>query len=112
MPLNYIKSVKHPPNTLYYILNNGDIKFRKNNTKYIHKKPDGVIRGVALAFDDLIHIYRLHQQGMKIKALCRQFGISYYYFKKIKNFFSEVLSDEIVDSNDNLEHNSYLVAGF
>jgi hypothetical protein len=98
MPLNYIKPHNNAPNTLYYKLKNGDIKTRKNNVSYVYKKPTGIFVGTNLSYDEVFHMYQLYQQGMKIKALCCQFDISYYYFKKICKFVQglpvKVLSDE------------------
>jgi hypothetical protein len=86
MPLKYIRNHQRATNTLCYKLSNGDIKIRQNNVNYIYKKPRGVITGTSFTYDEVLLIYDLYEQGMKINALCRYFNISYYYFKKIKEF--------------------------
>jgi hypothetical protein len=82
MTLNYIQLPHAETNTLYYQLLNGQIKTRPNNPHYIHKKPNGLIKGTNLTLVDLFHIQDLIASGAKIQTICQQFNISYYYFRK------------------------------
>ena len=69
MTLQYIQIPNPQPNILYYRLANGQIRTRPNNTNYVKKKPQGVIKGTNLTLPDLFQIQQLLQDGAQIQTI-------------------------------------------
>ena len=93
MPTTYIKrevDCNLPPNMGVFKTKHVGVRIYNTNTKYIYKKPQGIIIGTNLTSDDCQNIQLLFDQGCSKSILCRKYNISRYYLNKVLTLRSSV----------------------